>query len=110
MGIKEKTKQMLINAPENYMEILEHDASQQLVKQLAKADVVHLFATSRKQLEQSFEKVIDNANENLVLWVSWYKKSSGIATDVTEDVIREVVLPKGWVDIKSLCSMPYGAA
>ena len=35
-----------------------------------------------------------------VLWVSWPKKSSGVATDVTEDVIREVALRLGFVDVK----------
>ncbi len=34
------------------------------------------------------------------IWVSWPKKSSGISTDVTEDVIREIALPLGFVDIK----------
>ena len=40
------------------------------------------------------------AKEGLMIWVSWYKKSSGLQTDVTEDTIREIVLPTGWVDIK----------
>jgi hypothetical protein len=35
-----------------------------------------------------------------VLWVSWPKKSSGVATDITEDVIRDVCLPLGLVDVK----------
>jgi hypothetical protein len=35
-----------------------------------------------------------------VVWVSWPKKSAGVATDVTEDVVREVALPLGFVDIK----------
>jgi hypothetical protein len=35
-----------------------------------------------------------------MLWVAWPKKSSGVKTDVTEDVVREVVLPGGWVDVK----------
>ncbi|HEX6973176.1 MAG TPA: hypothetical protein VF147_02180, partial [Vicinamibacterales bacterium] len=34
------------------------------------------------------------------VWVSWPKKSSGVATDITEDTIREVALPLGFVDIK----------
>jgi hypothetical protein len=34
------------------------------------------------------------------VWISWPKKSSGVATDVTEDVIREVALPLGFVDVK----------
>jgi hypothetical protein len=45
-------------------------------------------------------KIISEAKNNLIVWISWYKKSSGIATDVTEDVIREIVLPTGWVDVK----------
>jgi hypothetical protein len=35
-----------------------------------------------------------------MIWVSWYKKSSGIATDITEDTIRDTALPLGLVDIK----------
>ncbi|HEY8834365.1 MAG TPA: DUF3052 domain-containing protein, partial [Chthoniobacterales bacterium] len=35
-----------------------------------------------------------------VLWVSWPKKSAGVATDITEDVIRDVCLPLGFVDVK----------
>lgn len=34
------------------------------------------------------------------LWVAWPKRSSGVATDLTEDVLREVCLPLGWVDTK----------
>jgi hypothetical protein len=35
-----------------------------------------------------------------VIWVSWPKKASGVATDITEDTIREVALPMGLVDVK----------
>jgi hypothetical protein len=35
-----------------------------------------------------------------MIWVSWPKKSAGVATDITEDVIRELALPLGFVDIK----------
>ena len=41
-----------------------------------------------------------NIKQNGVIWVSWPKKSSKVVTDVSEDVIREVVLPLGLVDIK----------
>ena len=34
------------------------------------------------------------------LWISWPKRASGVPTDVNENVLREVVLPTGWVDIK----------
>ena len=42
----------------------------------------------------------DKISDNGAIWVSWPKKSSGISTDVTEDVIREIALPFGFVDIK----------
>ncbi len=42
----------------------------------------------------------DKISDNGAIWVSWPKKSSGISTDVTEDVIREIALPLGFVDIK----------
>jgi hypothetical protein len=37
---------------------------------------------------------------NSVVWVSWPKKASKVPTDITEDVIREICLPMGWVDVK----------
>ena len=39
-------------------------------------------------------------NTSLIVWVSWYKKSSGMSTDLTEDVIRNYALSHGLVDIK----------
>lgn len=100
LGIKETTNIMLLNAPADYEEIIAADINKQITTSPAKADLVHLFVTSRKALEEEFSKIISFAKEGLVIWVSWYKKSSGRQTDVTEDVIREVVLPTGWVDVK----------
>ena len=62
--------------------------------------LVHLFTDSKSALKtrlQRFRKLIapDGA-----IWVSWPKKSSGVETDITEDVVREVALPIGLVDIK----------
>ena len=48
------------------------------------------------QLQSLRKKIADDA----VVWVSWPKKASGVATDVTEDVVRAVALPLGFVDIK----------
>ena len=61
---------------------------------------IHLFASSRSTLKarlESFRFAIDPAG---MIWVSWPKKSSGVATDVTEDVVRQIALPLGLVDIK----------
>ncbi|HXQ81745.1 MAG TPA: hypothetical protein VN775_10550 [Opitutaceae bacterium] len=61
---------------------------------------VHVFATRASGLGtrlRSYRRKIDPAG---VIWVSWPKKSSGVATDITEDVVRELALPIGLVDIK----------
>jgi len=100
LGIKEESKVALINAPENYMDLLESDINKQLVKEISKANLAHLFVSSKAELKKEFSKIIQKGKDDLIVWISWYKKSSGIPTDVTEDVIREIVLPAGWVDIK----------
>jgi len=61
---------------------------------------VHLFTGSKSALKtklQQFRKLIALDG---VIWVSWPKKSSGVETDVTEDIVREIALPIGLVDIK----------
>jgi len=100
LGIKENMKVQLINAPEAYMDFLETDISRQLVAKTTTAELVHIFAFSKKDLASNFTQTIKQAKEGLIIWISWYKKSSGMQTDITEDVIREIVLPTGWVDIK----------
>jgi hypothetical protein len=100
LGIKEESKMVLINAPKNYMGLLEVDISKQLINEISNAQLVHLFVVSKADLEKEFSKIIQQAKDDLIIWISWYKKSSGIATDITEDIIREIVLPTGWVDIK----------
>ena len=100
LGIKEEMKILLMNAPKDYMKILEYNITKQLVNKISDADFAHVFVTSKEELKKSFMKIISEAKNNLIVWISWYKKFSGIATDVTEDVIREIVLPTGWVDVK----------
>ena len=60
----------------------------------------HIFATDRAELEQrlgDLRTLIDPAG---FVWVSWPKKASKVPTDITEDVIRDICLPMGWVDVK----------
>jgi hypothetical protein len=78
---------------------LETDISKQVIKN-GKADFVHLFATSKKDLDKQFNQLIKKLPATAIIWISWYKKSAKIPTDITEDTIREIVLPTGWVDVK----------
>ncbi|MCB0724296.1 MAG: DUF3052 family protein [Ignavibacteriae bacterium] len=100
LGIKEGFKVRFINKPKNYMDLLEEIPP--AVKQIktGKADFVHIFTKSRKELASELKKNMRSIEQDGMIWVSWPKKASKIQTDITEDVIREVALPMGLVDIK----------
>lgn len=102
LGIKEGTKVAALAAPKEYRKLLEPLPRGVLFEDKASAGAkfVHLFVTDRHRLEKELKrlrKVLDDAG---TLWVSWPKKSSGVTTNITEDVIREVCLPLGFVDVK----------
>ncbi len=63
-------------------------------------DVIHGFTTSRATLEKSARPLMDSIDRDGSVWISWPKKASKVATDITEDVIRDIVLPIGLVDVK----------
>jgi len=64
------------------------------------ADVVLFFATERAVLERRLAPLRASIEPAASLWVCWPKRASKVATDITEDVIRDVVLPTGLVDVK----------
>ena len=63
-------------------------------------NAAHIFVTDRAEMEKQLgvlRDIIDPAGQ---VWVSWPKKAAGVETDITEDIIRDVALPMGFVDIK----------
>lgn len=100
LGIKENSKLLLVNAPGNYFTLLEADISHQLTGNMQEADLFHVFAQNKDDLEKQFTNIIALAKKDAAIWISWYKKAAKIPTDITEDVIRSIVLPLGWVDVK----------
>ena len=63
-------------------------------------DVIHGFTASRTDLERAAIPLRDTIARDGMVWISWPKKSSKVPTDITEDTIREVLLPTGLVDVK----------
>jgi len=63
-------------------------------------DAAHVFVTERARLEEAVARLLPMLAPAGFLWVSWPKKASKVPTDITEDVIREVALPTGLVDVK----------
>jgi bifunctional DNA-binding transcriptional regulator/antitoxin component of YhaV-PrlF toxin-antitoxin module len=102
LGIKEGCKILLIDAPPGYRTLLEPlPDSVQFVARLGKqVDLVHIFATRRSVLERALAAARRTLASSAVVWVSWPKKAAKVDTDITEDTVREVALPLGWVDIK----------
>jgi hypothetical protein len=66
----------------------------------ANCDMVHLFTESAAHLRRELPKARRTIRPDGGIWVSWYKKSSGIPTDVTEDVVRDFALETDLVDVK----------
>ena len=66
----------------------------------APIDAAHVFATKRADLEAKLKQFLPLLDPAGMIWVSWPKKASKVSTDVTEDVIRDVALPIGLVDVK----------
>ena len=66
----------------------------------ARVGFVHLFVSSKSALQAKLRSFRNAIESDGVIWVSWPKKSSGVTSDITEDVVREVALPLGLVDIK----------
>lgn len=68
-------------------------------------DMAHLFVTKKQELGRELERLRGLLAQDGVIWVSWPKKTvakgvTPIATDITEDTVREVCLPLGFVDVK----------
>ena len=102
LGIKAGQKICTIGAPVDYRKLLAPLPEKvSFAKEIeASATFIHAFISERKALERELKRLRKLLADAGVLWISWPKKSSGVATDVTEDVIREVALPLGFVDVK----------
>jgi hypothetical protein len=102
LGIKPGMKVAALNPPAGYRKLLAPlpKGVSFTEKAATAAGFVHLFVTERRVVEKELKRlrgVIDDAG---VLWISWPKKSAGLGSDISEDVIRDVCLPLGFVDIK----------
>jgi hypothetical protein len=63
-------------------------------------DVALAFATKRTECANALAKLLPHLQSGGMIWFAWPKKASGVATDITEDALRTIVLPSGLVDVK----------
>lgn len=102
LGIKEHMTLHVAGAPQEYRQLIAPIPAGTKISSRFSSDVdlVHLFATSKSDLATKLQAYRDNLKPAAAIWVSWPKKSANVPTDITEDTIREVALPLGFVDIK----------
>lgn len=97
LGIKPGMRVAVINAPEGYP----LPAGVKRVDPPAQPlDFIHLFTINRAELEKRLPDLKAMLVPNGALWISWYKKASKVPTDLDENVIREIGLEQGLVDVK----------
>lgn len=102
LGIKAGTEMFLVNPPEGYLELLDPlpEGTKIASRFSGSTDIVHIFSSRRAELDNVLREYRPKLKPAGTLWVSWPKKSSKVPTDITEDTIREMALPLGFVDIK----------
>ena len=100
LGIKPGTRLLACHAPEEYRAWLSPLPDGVTFPTRGEADIVHLFVVSLAELHGELPKVRQAMTRDGALWISWYKKSAKIPTDVTEDRIREQILKTDLVDVK----------
>ena len=102
LGIGTGCRVWLAQAPANYKTLVAPlpDGVTFPSKPSTTTDIAHVFTSKRTQLEKTLRSLRKALTPDAAIWVSWPKKTSKMPTDITEDVIRDVALPMGLVDIK----------
>src|SRR5262245_25665155 len=102
LGFKPGMRVLTISAPNEYPGWLGGvtDRPELTTRTPPTPTAVHLFATKKAELDKQLKTLRPKLAHDGMIWVSWPKKTSGVVTDITEDSIRQVCLPMGFVDIK----------
>jgi hypothetical protein len=102
LGISEAVTVVAVDAPADYRKLLDPlPAAVRFSSRIDKTtDIVHVFSTKKSRLARALSIYRKKLDPNATVWVSWPKKSSNVPSEITEDIVREVALPLGFVDVK----------
>jgi hypothetical protein len=100
LGIKEGARLAILGAPDGFTIDSLPPAVDVRTSARGVHDVILSFHTARAELAKRLPSLMRALDVDGGLWISWPKKASGVSTDVTEDVVREIALPTGLVDVK----------
>jgi len=105
LGIKPGFNIAFISAPSGYANELDLPPDVTINSRSGKPlDFAQLFVKSEKELKEKFSESAKRLHAAGMLWVSWPKKSSGVTTDLSENIVRDIGLAAGLVDIK-ICAV-----
>ncbi|MDX6576848.1 MAG: hypothetical protein QOE96_2801 [Blastocatellia bacterium] len=105
LGIKPGFNVAFVGSPAGYANELDLPAGVTIKSRSGKPlDFVQLFVKSEKELKTKFCVHAQQLNASGMLWVSWPKRSSGVSTDLSENIVRDIGLAAGLVDVK-ICAV-----
>lgn len=105
LGLKPELAALFVNLPGNLSHLVDDLPLVRCVGNIVEADgrehdYIHVFETDRARLEDDALRLKSMLRPTGMLWISWPKKASKVATTITEDVLRAIFLPTGLVDVK----------
>lgn len=104
LGLKAGMRVALLHAPEGAESLLEPLPEgvkiQHGVRRGQQVDLILGFVVDRDHLARNIGWLVTTLPPDGALWVAWPKRASGVATDMTDHVVRQIALPMGWVDVK----------
>jgi hypothetical protein len=104
LGIKPGMRVALLHAPDGIDATLgalpDGVRLQHRLRRSQMVDLIVAFVTERDHLARNIAWLVSTLPPDGAFWVAWPKRTSRVATDMTEGAVREVALPMGWVDVK----------
>jgi hypothetical protein len=102
LGFKAGMRVHYAGAPDGFADLLGElpDGVRILKRPADELDLAMLFVTERRDLERGLQTLQPRLRPAGMIWVAWPKRASKVPTDITEDVVRDVALPRGLVDVK----------
>lgn len=112
LGLKAGFKIRLPNQPEYYFDLFEDwpEHIEISEERTGKKNLLHYFAKDFEELERDLPVLKEEIEQDGMIWISWPKKASKIATDINEDLIRKLALAIGLVDVKVCAVDPVWSA
>ena len=102
LGIKDGSRLAVLHAPADYRALVSPlpPGAKIAGRFDGETDLVHVFVVRKRELARFLASAVRVMRRDAAIWVSWPKKAAKVATDISEDTIRDLALPLGLVDIK----------